>query len=339
MNITLCMIVKNEEKYIKNCLDNALKLVNNAIIVDTGSNDKTKEIIMEFGEKVKLIEYTWDNDFSKARNESLKHVDGDWILILDADEILDCDKGNIINVINTTKAEALNIPITNILSEGKNQNSYVYMRMFKNKGYRYYRPVHEQIDIPIDKSENLNRKDICIMHYGYMRECIDEKNKIKRNLDILLKELNKNPEDSFINYHIASTYAADMDYSKALQFYVKSYEFGLKYGFGEYYHILVKKMCKCIYILGDYNLCIQFTNNLLLDSRLKDFVDLYFLIAESYFKLKEYDKSIVYAKKCLEIGEREDYPTLNGRGSFLAEALLREIHIVTSSANTPSQEP
>lgn len=330
MNITLCMIVKNEEKYIKNCLDNALKLANKAIIVDTGSNDKTKEIIMEFGEKVKLIERTWNNDFAQARNESLKYADGEWILVLDADEILNCSKDNIINTIKKTKAEALNIPITNILSEGTNQNSQAYMRIFKNRGYRYYRAVHEQINVPIDKSENLNRKDIEIIHYGYMQESINEKNKIERNLDILFNELNRDPEDSFINYHIASTYAADMDYSKALQFYVKSYECGLKYGFGEYYYILIKKMCKCIYILGDYALCIQFTNNLLLDSKLNNFVDLYFLIAESYFKLKDYDKAIEYAKKCLIIGERCDYPTLNGSGSYLAEALLNNIYMEMS---------
>ncbi|RII36190.1 glycosyltransferase [Clostridium chromiireducens] len=326
MDITLCMIVKNEEKYIKDCLDSAFKLVNSAVIIDTGSTDKTKEIIKEFGEKVKLMEYAWNNDFAKARNESLKYADGEWILVLDADEILNIDKDNVINTINTTIAEAFNIPLTNVLSERNKQNSYVYMRLFKNKGYKYYRPVHEQINISIDKSENLNRKDIEIIHYGYMQKCIDEKNKIERNLDILFNELSKEPEDSFINYHIASTYSANMDYSKALQFYVKSYECGLKYGFGKYYYILVKKMCQCIYVLGDYNLCIQFTNNLLLDSRLKEFVDLYFLIAECYFKLKKYGKAIEYAKKCLEIGERDDYPTLNGRGSFLVEVLLSDIH-------------
>ncbi|MFW2487086.1 glycosyltransferase family 2 protein [Clostridium chromiireducens] len=329
MSITLCMIVKDEEKYIKNCLDSALKLADNAVIVDTGSNDKTKEIIKGFGGKVKLVEYTWNNNFAQARNESLKYADGGWILVLDADEILNCNKDNIINIINiisTTKAEALNIPITNVLSEENNQNAYVYMRLFKNKGYNYYRAIHEQINIPINKSENLNRKDIEIVHYGYTQECINEKNKIRRNLDILLWELNENPEDSFINYHIASTYAADKNYSEALQFYIKSYEYGLKYGFGEYYYILVKKMCKCIYILGDYNLCIQFSNNLLLDAKLKKFVDLYFIIAESYFKLRDYNNAIAYTSKCLEIGEMENYPTLKGRGSFLAEALLNEIY-------------
>lgn len=326
MNITLCMIVKNEEKYIKNCLDSALKLADKAVIIDTGSTDKTKEIIKKFEEKVKLIEYTWNNDFAQARNESLKYADGEWILVLDADEMLSCNKENVINIINTTKAEGLNIPINNILSEEKVQNAYAYMRLFKNKGYRYYRSVHEQLDISIDRIENLNREDIEIIHYGYMQESINTKNKIKRNLDILLKELNKNPEDSFINYHVASTYTAGKDYSKALQFYIRSYECGLKYGFGEYYYILVKKMCRCIYILGDYNLCIQFTNNLLSEPRLKNFVDLYYLIAESYFKLRNYHKAIIYAKKCLEIGEREDYPTLKGRGSFLAEALLRNIY-------------
>jgi glycosyltransferase involved in cell wall biosynthesis len=319
------MIVKNEENFIEDCLENAFQLVDNAVVVDTGSTDRTKEIIKKFGEKVTVIDYEWKNDFSDARNKSLKYADGDWILVLDADEKIVCSTEKLLEFLRHTKYDGLNIPLINILDENEYQNSFAYMRLFKNKGYKYYRAIHEQLDVDKSKLEYLSKGIIEIIHYGYNKENINKKDKIKRNLNILLGELEKNPQDSFINYHVASTYASNGEYGKALEFYIRSYELGLKCGFGDYYYILVKKMCQCIYLLGDYNLCIQFAKNILLDSKLNNFVDLYYIIAECYLKLKQYIEAKKYTEKCMEIGERNDYPTVVGRGSFLAQELLEEI--------------
>jgi len=85
--ISLCMIVKNEEKFLEQCLQSVQGLVDEIIIVDTGSTDKTKEIARRFTDKV--YDFQWCDDFSAARNESLKHATGDWILVLDADEVID----------------------------------------------------------------------------------------------------------------------------------------------------------------------------------------------------------------------------------------------------------
>src|SRR3990167_5438874 len=89
--LSLCMIVKNEEKYLEQCLNSVKDLVDEIIIVDTGSTDKTKEIWkkFDFAHKIKFFDFKWIDDFSAARNESLKHAAKDWILVLDADEVLD----------------------------------------------------------------------------------------------------------------------------------------------------------------------------------------------------------------------------------------------------------
>ena len=84
--ISLCMIVKNEEKYIGNCLKSIHDLVDEIIIVDTGSTDKTKEICKLFTDKI--YDFEWVNDFSKARNYSFSHATSDYIMWLDADDIL-----------------------------------------------------------------------------------------------------------------------------------------------------------------------------------------------------------------------------------------------------------
>ncbi|MDZ7260791.1 MAG: glycosyltransferase family 2 protein [candidate division KSB1 bacterium] len=82
-SLSLCMIVKNEEHYLAGCLESVKDLVDEMVIVDTGSQDRTKEIAAHYG--ARLFDYTWDDNFSEARNESLRQATGDWILYLDAD--------------------------------------------------------------------------------------------------------------------------------------------------------------------------------------------------------------------------------------------------------------
>lgn len=87
MKLSLSMIVKNEERFLPGCLESVKGLVDEIVIVDTGSTDGTKKIAESC--RAKIIDFKWCDDFSAARNESLRHVTGDWVLYLDADERLD----------------------------------------------------------------------------------------------------------------------------------------------------------------------------------------------------------------------------------------------------------
>jgi glycosyltransferase involved in cell wall biosynthesis len=87
MSISLCMIVKNEEQFIERVLTDAKKYVDQMVVIDTGSTDKTKEIAKRC--EAEVHDFEWCDDFSKARNESLEYATSDWILSLDADETLD----------------------------------------------------------------------------------------------------------------------------------------------------------------------------------------------------------------------------------------------------------
>lgn len=86
-SVSLCMIVKNEEKCLERCLKSVQGKVDEIIIVDTGSNDCTKEIARKYTDQV--YDFEWINDFSAARNYSLNFATSDYILHMDADEILD----------------------------------------------------------------------------------------------------------------------------------------------------------------------------------------------------------------------------------------------------------
>ncbi len=115
--LSLCMIVKNEEKHLVRCLKSVRDVVNEIIIVDTGSTDKTKDIARVFG--AKLYEFPWTGDFSAARNESLIHAAGDWVLILDADEVISSlDHNELKNLIRkrTSKPIAYSIVTRNYIN-------------------------------------------------------------------------------------------------------------------------------------------------------------------------------------------------------------------------------
>lgn len=331
MKVTLCMIVKNEEENIKRCLISAFKIVDEAIIVDTGSTDSTKALIKEFGEKVKLIEHVWKADFSEARNISLKNAKGDWILVLDADEEVLGSKEQLLKEINNSKNEAFNIRGINKSDKESGLESFFYNRLFKNRGYKYYRAVHEQLNIEENKVAFLDERILKIIHYGYSKENFEKKHKGKRNLEILLREYDKNQEDPFITYHLGATYASLEDYQKALSYFVKSYEMGLVKGFGEYYYELIKRMSQCIYLMKDYKLCIDFLTGILKDEKLRNFTDLYYILGSCFYEIKDFDKSEKIFEECIKLGERKDFPTFTGRGSFLAELMLARIYCEKSN--------
>lgn len=116
MNLSLCMIVKNEEAVLQESLSQVGRYVTEIIVVDTGSSDRTKEIAQSFGAQV--YDFPWCDDFSAARNFSLEKASNDWVLVLDADEIITDFKVNQIRkFIQADQAMVGRIKLINILSD------------------------------------------------------------------------------------------------------------------------------------------------------------------------------------------------------------------------------
>ncbi|WP_234119655.1 glycosyltransferase [Clostridium hydrogenum] len=332
MKISLCMIVKNEEKYIRMCLENALKLADEAIIVDTGSTDKTIEIIKEFGDKVKIIRHKWNNDFSEARNISLENATGDWILMLDADEKLLCDPKLVRDELESSVLEGFEIPLYNIINLNTILYSAVYCKIFKNKGYRYVGAIHEQINIEdiVNHVKELDSNICKVIHYGYLESNVAEKDKISRNLEILFKEKEKKPKDPFVYYNIGCCYEMKGEYKKALKYFFKCNELTYsisKFGLSEFEIDMAKRMTECYYNLEEYKICIEFINDMIKDNAFKNFVDMYYMLGNCYFRVQEYDKAIENLNKCLDIGETKEFISVNGRGSYAPKLIMARIYI------------
>ena len=161
--ITLCMIVKNEEEVLHQCLSSVKEICDEIIIVDTGSTDKTKEIAKGFTEKV--FDFPWINDFSAARNFAFSHATMDYILWLDADDIL--RKEDLQKFKNLKKKLDLSIDAVSMIYHtafdeyGNPTFSFRRNRLVKRENnFKWIGPVHEYLEV----GGNIFTTDIAITH-------------------------------------------------------------------------------------------------------------------------------------------------------------------------------
>lgn len=192
MTLTGYIICKNEEAVIARCISSFKHVVDEIIVVDSGSTDKTVEIAQELGAKVYTIE--WKDDFAYARNEALSHCTSDWVFYLDADEWLkegDAEKirpaimRNIKSGIlfDTISCTMVNIdPITNSIIS----NVTHILAFRRTQSMRYHRRIHEQLRRNGKSLKALFEKEITILHTGYTALPQNEvQNKYARNIKII----------------------------------------------------------------------------------------------------------------------------------------------------------
>ena len=211
MLLSINMIVKDEEKYLRDCLT-AIKPIleqvhSELIIVDTGSTDNTVEIAKEFTDRVYHSE--WKGDFAEARNQALKRSRGKWCMTLDADEIYQ-DVDDIIEFFNSGEYKKFGfatMQLENIKASSDMVSLFNPLRFFKmNKGVKWHGAIHE-MPRPLSLPEKFIKSRA--LHYGYMFETEEEKIiKNERNLVPLLEMFEKDPEDTRNIFHIINQYAA-----------------------------------------------------------------------------------------------------------------------------------
>jgi len=226
LNVTVCYIVKNEEKYIKKSIDKVKELLNplEILVVDTGSTDKTVEIALKSGARVE--HYEWVHDYSKARNFALKMAKNDMILFLDADEIpyqVDLDK--IKRGIATYPQAIGRITRQNYCYTPDGKKTVVTdktERLFDRRIYKYEDAIHEQV-CKINKGKmEAYPIPIVVKHYGYLqsREKLVEKAEYYNS--ILFRELKKKPNDPYILFQIGQSYRMIGDDKKALEYFTSA---------------------------------------------------------------------------------------------------------------------
>ncbi|MBA4407424.1 hypothetical protein C0389_09125 [bacterium] len=190
--LTLSMIVKNEEKHLRDCLISVKDVVDEIVLVDTGSTDNTIKIAEEYG--ANIYNFPWVNDFSAARNFALGKSTGDWILYLDADERLDHNSvAEIKKILENNAPLACYCTVKSYDSDGSRDNSLRYPRLFKNSvEIKFTGKVHEQIEPSLTKNKyHLFNSNILIHHLGYNISKEEKDRKAHRNLSLLIEDYNQ----------------------------------------------------------------------------------------------------------------------------------------------------
>lgn len=201
MKLSACMIVKNEEEMLRRTLPDLAKSVDEVILVDTGSGDGTVEFAKSCGARV--FHFAWVDDFSAARNESLKYATGDWIIWIDADECLKPESAaDVKKLLQNTSEDSCSIPVYECpLGTFEPASFYYRVKIFRNgKGVYFKRPFNEQIcgqDGKVLGGKLI--KDAPLYHWGNFKQGADKEKKKERNIAMLKKLLEKFPND--VNYH------------------------------------------------------------------------------------------------------------------------------------------
>jgi len=223
--ITVCIIAKNEEKHIEECLKHLKKYDLEVIVTDTGSTDRTKEIAQKYADKV--VDFEWIDDFAAARNYGVSFASNNWILAIDCDEYVNSIDVQALRVMMQRYPRNIGmIRIKNLVPEKDGRLGYVsddVPRMYNKNFYHYEFPIHEQIRFkdPTKSDDEMNAFVIPmeVIHHGYALTGEDMKKKQQRNLNLLRKAIEMNPEDGYNYFQMGQSYFVLGDINQAVESY------------------------------------------------------------------------------------------------------------------------
>lgn len=324
--LSLVMIVRDEEKVLERCLESIKQVVDEIIVVDTGSRDTTKSIAVASG--AKIYDYKWNFNFSEARNFALEQASSDWNLVLDADEYLSNDcSDEIRRFINNNHC----IGRIRVINKFKDKEGDSYAQTFISRLFprdvRYVGSVHEQLDSRLPRV----KLSVEVQHDGYY-----DQSRSERNIPLLQREINDSPKNAYYNYQIAKEYRGlekhDMAYKHLEQAYLYVDKRALYYPniFVDYiYAAMACNKLEQILIIVEQE-----------GRNLNDFTDFQFVLGLFYLDLimKDPTKYVHLLpeiencyKRCLEIGETDTYDGVIGTGSFAAYHNLGVFYEVTGN--------
>ncbi|MBS3131275.1 tetratricopeptide repeat protein [Candidatus Woesearchaeota archaeon] len=234
-SISLCMVVKNEEKGLAECLSSIKEAVDEIIIIDTGSTDKTREIAKSFGAKV--LDFKWNGSFADARNFSIRHAAKDWILILDADEFIDKkDFQKLRKLAENKAADARSFITKNYTNDSKisdfrpNDGSFeksksfagffpsIKVRLFRSgKGIRFEGSIHETAEKSIGDSGGKILPAGIFVHHISGIDSVSLKKKREFYLELAKKKIKEKPGDRIALFEYAVILKENGDIGEALK--------------------------------------------------------------------------------------------------------------------------
>ncbi len=331
LTLSLCMIVRDEEEMLPRCLGAVAPVVDEIIVVDTGSRDATIEIARSFGARV--IEHKWTDSFAEARNVSFDAATGDWLMFLDADEVLVSEDAERLRaLLGHTWREAFYLVETSYLGEAGDgfAATDVQLRVFRNRPeYRFEGRVHEQIThtLPVYAPGRIQQTTIRLRHYGYLEAVRSSKAKSQRNIDLLRKQADEGTLDAFLHFNLGSAYAADGDTAAALTEFERAWSMIVAQGSGVDYRYappLVARLVEAMRQSGRLDDAASLAAEGL--RRYPGFTDLVFAQARIAFETGAFDDAREHYRRCIALGDAPArYRPMVGSGTYLPRIALAQL--------------
>lgn len=316
--ISLCTVVKNEEDFIRVFIENVKDFVDEIIVVDTGSFDRTLKYSEELGAKVYSFDWNTNPSISSAKNFAIEKSEGDYVLILDVDEKLVSENKNFIreylSSLEQDYFKIYSLPQYIYSTEDKIAGFQYKHAMFpKNSGLKFEKDLHEIIIT--EKKDELPEVEILdkvkILNYGNIHSLDRNIRKTQEYFESLINASNKHPNDLHYQYYLATFYYSSGDLQKAVELTNKalklSYDENLlsKELFSMYIEDLYKNLLSAYLFNGFYQDIFNSRYDIKKHNINNNFFIFFYLGVASY-KLGMFDFTIEYLEKALEIIEREE---------------------------------
>ena len=327
--LSLCMMVRDEEACLSACLNSVKDVVDEIVVVDTGSTDRTVDVAKAHGARV--YHHPWENDFSRHRNQSLSHATGDWILILDADEELRSGDGARLHEILLAEGfDSVMFTVINFFNNRTSQSHFNQVRLFrKEPEIRYSGIVHNEL---LGCSSTITAA-VRVHHYGYDLDPKRMEAKFQRTSSLLKKRIQEEPED-FQHYHnLAVSYSMNRMPEEAADWGIKAIEISGKAEkkggvFILWTHFIV---ASSFLILRDFPSAIAWARKAL--ERFPDHPDSLFVLVMAYREMKDWPRVEEAASRYLYVHEiLENDPSRLGYLVVNSAGEIWKVHLVLGEA-------
>jgi len=291
------MIVKDEEAFLRDCLNSVSDFVDEIVIVDTGSTDGTVDIAGEYTDKI--FHHPWEGSFSKARNQAMHYCTCDWILQMDADEVFNReDIPALKKIIETDEYDAVFVVLMNRIQDG--WTKHYFQRIFKRGRASYQGIVHNQLVYsgPDTKTE------ITIFHYGYDLPASKMAAKYERSKALLLEQIESDITDAFAYANYVRILRAESKFSKAVEAGLRALEICKN---EKKHNILQMIRCDVSYSLAMENRIDEAV--IMAQSILKENpenLDILYLMGNIRFRQAEYYDALTYYRRYFNVKENEN---------------------------------
>jgi glycosyltransferase involved in cell wall biosynthesis len=318
--LSVCLIVRDEEQNLADCLKSVRDFADEIVVVDTGSTDGTVAVAERFSAKV--ITSRWIEDFSYSRNISLDHAACRWILWLDADDRVPLSEGQKIALLKKSPPDrAFYMRIRNVRPGGFGEQ-WFQLRMFPNHPrIRFERKAHEQVVFSIQRLHlPLIKENIRIDHVGYQNR-LQQKKKALRNRNILLADLSRHREDPAYMSALGDSFFISGEFPEARDWYIKVLE--IPEGSRKQRDVCLQaytSIALCCQKLGDYQSASEWIEKGLEADPGK--IDNLFLAAEIKEKTGDWQKAVGYYQRAANAPSIMNSYALDSEG-LKARALVR----------------